>query len=359
MGGNSFGRLLTITTAGESHGPGLGVIIDGCPPGIAISAEFIQQQLDRRRPGQSAVVTARKESDQIQIRSGVYDGMSTGAPIMLLIPNEDQRSGDYQHLTAAYRPSHADFTYEAKYGIRDHRGGGRSSARETANWVAAGAIAKLILQQEGISVRAAVTQIGHLGFQQPIGDFDWEYVEKNVVRAPGPEIARLMESLVLEMKENGDTVGGVITCVIEHVPAGLGEPVFHKLEADLAHAMLNINACKGFEFGSGFEGTKMKGSEHNDLFDQDGEIVVTKTNYSGGIQGGISNGMPIYFRLAFKPVSTIMKDQPTLNAAGEAVIIEGKGRHDPCVVPRAVPIVEAMAALVMADHLLLQKIYKP
>ncbi|MEO5905535.1 MAG: chorismate synthase, partial [Saprospiraceae bacterium] len=308
-------------------------------------------------PGQSSITTQRKESDRITIQSGVHDGQSTGAPILILIPNEDMRSSDYDHIEQSFRPSHADYTYHKKYGTRDHRGGGRSSARETANWVAAGAIAKLILQTQGIQIRAAVTQIGELSYTEGIEKFDWAFAEQNPVRCPERELAKEMESLVERIKIEGDTLGGMITCVIEGCPAGLGEPVFNKLQADLGHAMLNINACKGFEYGSGFEGTRLKGSEHNDLFEKDGEVIVTKTNHSGGIQGGISNGMPIYFRVAFKPVSTIMKDQPTLTSAGDTTTIEGKGRHDPCVVPRAVPIVEAMAALVIVDHLLLNKVY--
>jgi len=357
MPGNSFGRIFRITTSGESHGPGLGVIIDGCPPGIGIDTEFIQHQLDRRKPGQSSITTQRKESDRITIQSGVYRGVSTGAPILILVPNEDSRPADYDHVSESFRPSHADFTYFKKYGLRDHRGGGRSSARETVNWVAAGAIAKLILEKEGVLIRAAVTQIGEMTYSEGLESFDWNFAEQNNVRCPDRHMAVEMETLIQNIKTQGDTVGGAITCLIEGCPPGLGEPVFHKLHADLGHAMLNINACKGFEYGSGFEGTRLRGSEHNDIFEQDGEVVVTKTNHSGGIQGGISNGMPIYFRVAFKPVSTIMKDQQSLTASGEAVTMEGKGRHDPCVVPRAVPIVEAMAALVLVDHLLLHKMY--
>lgn len=357
MAGNSFGRIFRITTAGESHGPGLGVIIDGCPPGLEIDAAFIQQQLDRRRPGQSTITTQRMEGDRISIQSGVYEGKSTGAPILILIPNEDSKPADYDHVRESFRPSHADYTYYKKYGTRDHRGGGRSSARETANWVAAGAIAKLILHNENIKVRAAVTQVGEVSYSSGIDTYDWEFAEVNKVRCPDREKAKEMEALIEQLKTEGDTLGGVITCVIDGCPPGLGEPVFNKLHADLGHAMLNINACKGFEIGSGFEGTVLRGSEHNDIFEKDGEVVVTKTNYSGGIQGGISNGMPIYFRAAFKPVSTIMKDQSSLTVSGETTTVEGKGRHDPCVVPRAVPIVEAMAALVIVDHLLLQKIF--
>jgi chorismate synthase len=358
MASNSLGRIFRITTAGESHGPGLGVIIDGCPPGLAIDADYIQQQLDRRKPGQSSITTQRKEGDRITIQSGVFDGKTTGAPILILIPNEDQRPSDYEHVAQAYRPSHADFTYEKKYGVRDHRGGGRSSARETVNWVAAGAIAKLYLKKQGIEIQAAVTSIGDIDVKLPIEKFDWNSVEKNKVRCPDAEVALSMEKLVEDMQDKGDTVGGIVTCVIKGCPAGLGEPVFHKLNADLGHAMLNINACKGFEFGSGFDAARMKGSEHNDAWSKSGEGITTTTNHSGGIQGGISNGMPIYFKVAFKPVSTIMKDQRSVDRSGEEVIIQGKGRHDPCVVPRAVPIVEALAAIVIMDHWLLNKIYQ-
>jgi chorismate synthase len=358
MASNSFGRLFRITTAGESHGPGMGVIIDGCPSGIEIDLDFIQSELDRRRPGQSALTTQRKEGDKITIQSGVYQGKTTGAPILILIPNEDTRSSDYDHIENTFRPSHADFTYHEKYGTRDHRGGGRSSARETANWVAAGAIAKLILQKEGIQIHAGVTAVGSVKSKAPSESYDWKYAETNPVRSPDPNVTVAMESLILEVRDAGDTVGGVITCVIDHCPTGLGEPVFHKLHADLGHAMLTINACKGFEFGSGFEGSTMRGSQHNDAWtNQDGHLNTT-TNYSGGIQGGISNGMPIYFRVAFKPVSTLMINQTSVDAKGDPTIVQGKGRHDPCVVPRAVPIVEALAALVLVDHLLMRKAYQ-
>ena len=358
MAGNHFGRIFTITTAGESHGPGLGVIIDGCPPGIAIDVGYIQQQLDRRKPGQSTLTTQRKEDDRITIQSGVYEGKSTGAPILILIPNEDAKPKDYEHVEQSFRPSHADYTYHQKYGTRDHRGGGRSSARETANWVAAGAIAKLILQNEGVVIRAAVTSVGSLSLHTDIEKYDWDYAEQNIVRCPDREMAESFEKLITSVKEEGDTVGGSITCLITGCPPGLGEPVFHKLHADLGHAMLSINACKGFEYGSGFKGSSLKGSEHNDAFEKTGDTITTKTNHSGGIQGGISNGMPIYFRVAFKPVSTIMKDQETITVGGEETIIAGKGRHDPCVVPRAVPIVEALAALVLVDHWLMNKAYQ-
>jgi chorismate synthase len=358
MASNSLGRLFRITTSGESHGPGLGVIIDGCPPGIDIDEEYIQQQLDRRKPGQSQITSQRKEEDRITIQSGIYQGQSTGAPILILIPNQDALSSDYDHLEKTFRPSHADYTYHEKFGVRDHRGGGRSSARETANWVAAGAIARLILKREGIEIKAGVTAIGELELSNDIASYKWNEVEKNLVRCPDPSLASEMETLIRQVKDEGDTVGGIITCLITGCPTGLGEPVFHKLHADLGHAMLSINAVKGFEFGSGFAGSRLRGSKHNDIFEKDGEVVITKTNYSGGIQGGISNGMPIYFKVAFKPVSTLMKDQSSLDSSGENKILAGKGRHDPCVVPRAVPIVEALAALVMVDHLLLQRIYK-
>jgi chorismate synthase len=357
MAGNSFGRVFRITTSGESHGPGLGVIIDGCPPGLEIDAQYIQTQLDRRKPGQSHVTTQRKENDTITLHSGIYEGRTTGAPILILIPNEDVRPADYDHLETAFRPSHADYTYFKKYGVRDHRGGGRSSARETANWVAAGAIAKLLLQKEGIRVHAAVTQIGSIITSLKPEELDWTYAESNIVRCPDREVAQAMIVLVETIKSEGDTIGGVITCVIEGCPPGLGEPVFHKLDADLSQAIMSINACKGFEYGAGFSSAYAKGSEQNDIFEKDGEVVVTKTNHSGGIQGGITNGMPVYFRAAFKPVSTIQKSQETITSSGNEITIEGKGRHDPCVVPRAVPIVEAMAALVIADHLLLHRIY--
>ncbi len=358
MSGNSLGRLFRITTAGESHGPGLGVIIDGCPAGIDIDLNYIQEQLDRRRPGQSSITTQRKEGDKANIQSGVYNGKSTGAPILMLIPNEDTRESDYDHIEQSFRPSHADYTYHIKYGTRDHRGGGRSSARETANWVAAGAIAKLILKKETIDIKAGVTAVGNLQLASLLENYDWNEAEKNNVRCPDKSMAEKMEALIQQIKSEGDTIGGIITCVITGCPPGLGEPVFHKLHADLGQAMLGINACKGFEFGSGFDGSRLRGSQHNDEFEKDGELVITKTNHSGGIQGGISNGMPIYFRVAFKPVSTLMIDQTSIDTSGETTTVKGKGRHDPCVVPRAVPIVEALAALVLVDHLLLSKAYQ-
>lgn len=353
--GNSFGRVFRISTFGESHGKGLGVIIDGCPAGLAIDETFIRQELQRRKPGQSKITTQRKEEDECQILSGVFEGKSTGTPIALVILNTDQKSKDYTHIADKFRPSHADYTYFEKYGIRDYRGGGRSSARETAARVAAGAIAKLLLAHFGISIHAYVSQVGSLSLEKPYQELDFEEIEKNIVRCPDPILAEKMIDFIDEVRKDRDTVGGVVSCVAQHVPPGLGEPVFDKLHAELGKAMLSINAVKGFEYGSGFEGVAMRGSVHNDLFYQEEGKVKTKTNHSGGIQGGISNGEDIYFRVAFKPVATIMQDQESVNEAGEPAMVSGKGRHDPCVVPRAVPIVEAMCALVLADYLLLSR----
>ena len=364
--GNTFGSLFRVTTFGESHGAAIGCIVDGCPAGLDFDLDFIQHDLDRRRPGQSSIVTQRKESDTVQVLSGVFEGKTTGTPIAFVIPNEDQRSRDYDHLATAFRPSHADYTWQVKFGHRDYRGGGRSSARETAARVAAGALAKLFLKTQGIDVQAYVSQVGHLELKKNYTALDLSLTETNDVRCPDPLLAVKMINLIKKVRKAGDTIGGVVSAVVRGCPPGLGEPVFDKLHADLGKAMLSINAAKGFEYGSGFEGVKMLGSQHNDLFAVSSEelavssaalltphsALLTATNFSGGIQGGISNGMDIYFRVAFKPVATIMRDQPTLNAEGEAVTVKGKGRHDPCVVPRAVPIVEAMAALVLADHLL-------
>lgn len=357
---NSFGQLFRVTTFGESHGPAIGCIVDGCPAGLPIDLMFIQQELDRRRPGQSHIVTQRKEADLVQVLSGVFEGKTTGTPIALHIPNEDQRSRDYDHLATAFRPSHADYTWHAKFGHRDFRGGGRSSARETAARVAAGAIAKTLLKTTGITIQAYVSQVGHLELKKDYTTLDLTLTESNDIRCPDTALAIKMINFIKKVRKEGDTVGGVISCVIQGCPVGLGAPVFDKLQADLGKAMLSINAAKGFEYGSGFSGVKMRGSEHNDLFMQPdpSSIPTTSTNHSGGIQGGISNGMDIYFRVAFKPVATIMRDQDTLNAEGQKVVVKGKGRHDPCVVPRAVPIVEAMAALVLADHLLRQRANK-
>ena len=453
LAGNTFGTLFRVTTFGESHGAAIGCIVDGCPAGLLFDLDYIQHELDRRRPGQSSIVTQRKESDTVQVLSGVFEGRTTGTPIGLMIPNEDQRSRDYDHLAEAFRPSHADYTWQAKYGYRDHRGGGRSSARETAARVAAGAIAKLFLKTQGVDIQAYVSQVGHLATTSDYLQLDLTLTETNDIRCPDPALAEKMIQLIKKVRKAGDTIGGVVSAVIRGCPVGLGEPVFDKLHADLGKAMLSINAAKGFEYGSGFEGVKMLGSEHNDLFSpplpprrggeldsggaedstnlvdsfspplpprrggeldgggaedptnlvdsfgpplpprRGGELDsggaeyptnliepdsggaagrgvigspplrgggggATLTNHSGGIQGGISTGMDIYFRVAFKPVATIMRDQPSINAAGEAVTVKGKGRHDPCVVPRAVPIVEAMAALVLADALLRQRANK-
>lgn len=355
MAGNIFGKAFQISTFGESHGRAIGVTIDGCPAGLEVDETFIQQQLDRRRPGQSSIVTQRKEDDTAQILSGIFEGKTTGTPIAIVIYNADARSKDYSHIADKYRPSHADFTYQEKYGIRDYRGGGRSSARETAARVAAGAIAKLLLHRQGISIQAYVSQVGHLAVAKPYQELDFENIEKTPVRCPDLELAEQMIDLIKAVRKDGDTIGGVVQCVIQGCPVGLGEPAFDKLHADLAKAMLSINASKGFEYGSGFDGVQLRGSQHNDLFYNENGTIKTRTNHSGGIQGGISNGMDIYFRVAFKPVATIVQQQESVNKAGETVMVEGKGRHDPCVVPRAVPIVEAMAALVLADHLLRQR----
>jgi chorismate synthase len=361
MAGNSFGQLFRISTFGESHGIAIGVILDGCPAQLPIDLDFIQSELDKRKPGQSKITTQRKESDTVQILSGTFEGKSTGTPIMMLIPNEDQRSKDYSHNTDVYRPSHADYTYDAKYGIRDYRGGGRSSARETAARVAAGAIAKLLLKHHGIEIFAHVSSVGKIVAPNLSGDSIDALLtirEENIVRCADPATANQMIDFIDGVRKDGDTVGGKINCIIRNCPVGLGEPVFDKLHADLGKAMLSINAVHGFEYGSGFGGSEMRGSEHNDIFLVGAEQPRTLTNFSGGIQGGISNGMEINFTVAFKPVATIMHNQHTINAAGEAAEIKGKGRHDPCVVPRAVVIVEAMAALVLADHFLRNKVSK-
>ncbi|HTE32759.1 MAG TPA: chorismate synthase [Chryseolinea sp.] len=355
--GNSYGTLFRITTFGESHGPAIGVVIDGCPAGLEIDETFIQRELDRRKPGQSKITTQRKEDDKFKILSGTFEGKSTGTPIAIVIENQDQRSKDYSHIAETFRPSHADYTYEAKYGNRDYRGGGRSSARETAARVAAGAIAKMLLNQQGVSIDGFVSQVGEIQ-APPYSKMDLSKKEDNIVRCPDPETAEKMITLIDQVRHDRDTIGGIVTCVIRNVPVGLGEPVFDKLHAELAKAMMSINAVKGFEYGSGFEGVKLKGSQHNDEFYNENGRIRTKTNFSGGIQGGISNGEDIYFNVAFKPVATIMQDQPSVTKGGEETVVTGKGRHDPCVVPRAVPIVEAMAALVLADFLLLSKTSK-
>ena len=353
---NSYGTLFKITTFGESHGLSVGVVVDGCPAGLEISAEEIQQELERRRPGQSNITTQRKEEDEIIILSGLYENKTTGTPIAMMVNNKNQAGKDYSHLEHAFRPSHADYTYTTKYGLRDHRGGGRSSARETLARVAAGAIANKYLKQQNIQIASYVSAVGPIELKDSYEALDLSLIDSNKIRCPEPATAEAMIKLVEETRKNRDTVGGVITCVIKGAPVGLGEPAFDKLHAELGKAMLSINAVKGFEYGSGFAGTKMFGSQHNDEFytDENGKIR-TRTNYSGGIQGGISNGEDIYFRVAFKPVATILQPQTSINDTGESITLEGKGRHDPCVLPRAVPIVDAMAALVMIDFLLRQR----
>ncbi|MES2621500.1 MAG: chorismate synthase [Bacteroidota bacterium] len=359
MAGNSFGEIFRITTFGESHGKAIGVIIDGCPSGLAIDLDKLQHELDRRKPGQSSITTQRKESDTFEILSGIFEGRSLGSPIAISIKNEDQKSEDYAHIKEAFRPSHADYTYEMKYGIRDYRGGGRSSARETAARVIAGAIAKQLLNKNGIEINAYVSAVGTIQLQKNYQQLDLSQTDSNIIRCPDVETAEKMIAVIQDTRKKGDTVGGIISCVIKNTPVGLGEPVFDKLHADLGKAMLSINAVHGFEYGSGFSGTRLNGSEHNDRFEKGAEgQIITQTNNSGGIQGGISNGMDIYFNVAFKPVATIMQPQATVDKEGNEAEIKGKGRHDPCVVPRAVPIVEAMAALVLADHLLRAKISK-
>lgn len=351
MAGSSFGTLFKLTTFGESHGTAIGGIIDGVPANFLLDIPAIQLELDRRKPGQSSLVTQRKESDTVQFLSGIFEGKTLGSPIGFIILNENQKEADYAHLKDTFRPSHADFTYEKKYGIRDYRGGGRSSARETASRVVAGALAKQVLNSIGIKFSTFVDQVGDIRFHSD-EFFASKEIESNLVRCPDLNTATKMENLIREVRKEGDTIGGVISCVIKGVPAGLGEPVFDKLPAELGKAMLSINAVKAFEIGSGMESIAMRGSQHNDLFNEDG---TTQTNYSGGIQGGISNGMPIHFRVAFKPVATIMQTQESINTQGDKIELEGKGRHDACVVPRAVPIVEAMAALVILDFYLRNK----
>ena len=353
MAGNSFGNIFKLTTFGESHGKAIGGVIDGCPSGVELDLEAIQSELNRRKPGQSAIVTQRKEPDAVQFLSGIFEGVTTGSSIGFIIENTNQKSKDYSHIKDVFRPSHADYTYHEKYGHRDYRGGGRSSARETACRVVAGALAKQVISS--ININAYTSSVGDIYLEKPYQELDFSKTEDNAIRCPDQEVAEKMINRVKEIRKEGDTIGGTITCVIQNVPVGLGEPVFDRLHAELGKAMLSINAVKGFEYGSGFCGTKMKGSEHNDSFNADGS---TKTNLSGGIQGGISNGMDIYFRVAFKPVATIMQNQDTIDADGNSVQMQGKGRHDPCVVPRAVPIVEAMAALVIVDYYLLNKVTK-
>ena len=345
---NTFGNLFTLTTFGESHGDSIGGIIDGCPSGKEIDIDLVQNDLNRRKPGQSKIVTPRKEDDKVEILSGIFEGKTTGTPIGFIIKNKDHKPKDYNHLKESYRPSHADYVYEKKYGNRDYRGGGRSSARETACRVVAGSIAKQILGN--IEINAYVSKVGNVSVNKPHSELNFNNIEKNNVRCPDLDTAKEMEELIIKVRKDGDTVGGVVSCVIKNTPVGIGEPVFKKLHSELGAAMLSINAVKGFEYGSGFEGTKMRGSKHNDIINPDG---TTKTNNSGGIQGGISNGMDINFNVAFKPVATIMKNQESVDSDGKKTTIKGRGRHDPCVVPRAVPIVEAMAALVILDYILI------
>ena len=355
---NTFGRLFRVTAFGESHGPAVGAVVDGCPAGLEVDLDFIQHELDRRRPGQSSFTSPRQEKDRVKILSGVFEGKTTGAPVALIVLNEDARSEDYDRLRDAFRPSHADFTYQEKYGIRDHRGGGRSSARWTLAVTAAGALAKLLLRKVGVDIRAYVSGIGSVRLEKNIRELDLERVEHSPVRCPDPETAERMVQLLEEVKASGDTVGGTVSCIVRGIPPGWGEPAFDKFQAVLGAAMLSVNAVKGFEYGSGFEAALMLGSQHNDRFVRKGERIGTQTNFSGGLQGGISNGEPLYFRVAFKPVATLMRAQEGMDRSGETVILEGKGRHDPCVVPRAVPIVEAMAALVSADFYLRNKVSK-
>ena len=348
MKGNQFGKLFKLTTFGESHGIAVGGVLEGCPSDFSIDLDFIQSELNRRKPGQSNIVTQRKEDDEVAFLSGIFEGKTTGAPIAFAVYNTNQKSKDYDHLKENYRPSHADYVFAQKYQHRDYRGGGRSSARETLARVVAGAIAKQLLKT--VKISAFVSQVGHIKLEKNYHLLDFSLTESNIVRCPDLDLANKMIDLIKETRKQGDTIGGMITCVIQGLPVGLGEPVFDKLHAVLAHAMLSINAVKGFEYGSGFSSINMKGSEHNDLFEKD---FKTKTNFSGGIQGGLSNGMDVYFNVAFKPVATIMQNQSSFDKNGNDITLEAKGRHDPCVVPRAVPIVEAMAALVLADMFLL------
>lgn len=352
---NTFGNIFRLTSFGESHGAGIGGVLDGFPAGVEVDLDFLQNELDRRRPGQSHLTTARKEADRVELLSGVFEGRTTGTPIGFLVRNENQHSADYDNLRDVFRPSHADYTYIQKYGLRDHRGGGRSSARETISRVVAGALAKLALKQLGITVTAFTSQVGPLQTDNDYTHYDLSLAEENPVRCPDPELARQMSDLILRVKGEGDTVGGTVTCVIRGCPAGLGQPVFGKLHAALGSAMLSINAAKGFEYGQGFGGMEMKGSEQNDIFYNDGGHIALRTNRSGGIQGGISNGEDIYFRVAFKPVATVLTDQPTVDKDGRETIVKARGRHDPCVLPRAVPVVEAMAAMTILDFYLLDR----
>ena len=358
MAGNIFGKILTLTTFGESHGKAIGGVLDGLPSGLKLDLDLVQKDLNRRRPGQSSVVSSRSESDNVEFLSGIYDGTTLGTPIAFIVRNMDFNSSDYEHLKNVYRPSHADYTYDQKYGIRDHRGGGRASARETVARVIGGSLAKQLLAADNILISAFVSQIGLIHLNKTYSELDLSKIENSKVRCPDKAVSEKMIETIKNTAKVGDTLGGEITCVIKNVSSGLGEPVFHKLNADLAHAIMGINAVVGFEIGSGFDSVSMIGSEHNDIFLSDDSGIHTKTNFSGGIQGGISNGEDIYFRVAFKPVATLMKYQQTVDVQGNNIILKGKGRHDVTVVPRAVPIVEAMAALVIADHLLMNKVVR-
>lgn len=355
---NTFGTLLRLTTFGESHGPAIGGVLDGFPAGVVIDEEFIRSEMRRRRPGQSAVTTSRNEADEVTFLSGVFEGRSTGTSIAFVIANTNNRSGDYDNMRLAYRPSHADYVYDVKYGIRDHRGGGRSSARETAVRVCAGALAKLALKQLGITVQAYTSQVGDIVLGKDYTAYDLSSVEANIVRCPDSEAATAMERLILDVKAAGDTIGGVVTCVLKGLPVGLGEPLYNKFTSSLAAAMLSINAVKGFDYGNGFAAAYGRGSQQNDIFYNNDGRVATRTNNSGGVQGGITNGNDVYFRVAFKPVATILMEQPTIAPDGSETTIKARGRHDPCVVPRAVPVVEAMAALVALDHYMLNNARK-
>jgi chorismate synthase (EC 4.2.3.5) len=352
---NTFGNIFRLTTFGESHGDAIGGVVDGMPAGIDIDLEFIQQELNRRRPGQSKITTSRQEADQVEILSGVFEGKSTGCPIGFIVRNTNQHSQDYENMRCLFRPSHADYTYHNKYGVRDHRGGGRSSARITISRCVGGALAKLVLRQLGVSVQAYTSQVGPIALERDYRQYDFSLTETNAVRCPDLEKAREMEALITQMKAEGDTIGGIITCVIKGCPTGVGEPEFDKLHAALGAAMLSINAVKGFEYGEGFDGVTARGSEQNDVFYSERGHITTKTNHSGGIQGGISNGQDIYCRIAFKPVATILTEQETVDLEGNATTFKAHGRHDPCVLPRAVPIVESMAAMTILDHILLKK----
>lgn len=355
---NSIGTLLRLTTFGESHGVAIGGVLDGFPAGITIDEDFIRSEMQRRRPGQSAVTTSRNEADEVHFLSGIFEGRTTGTPIAFIINNTNNHSNDYDNLRTAYRPSHADYVYDVKYGVRDHRGGGRSSARETAVRVCAGALAKLALQQKGITVQAYTSQVGDILLDKPYTAYDLSLAESNIVRCPDSEKAAAMERLILDVKKDGDTIGGVVTCVVKGAPVGLGEPLYNKLTAALASAMLSINAAKGFDYGNGFAAAYGRGSQQNDIFYNRDGAIATRTNNSGGVQGGISNGNDIYFKVAFKPVATILMEQPTVAPDGSETIVKARGRHDPCVVPRAVPVVEAMAALTVLDHYMLQQARK-